>query len=108
MSAELRVGDIRREIEGLPDDAPVFVSVPGGYDCPITWAAGGSQIIDPADAEKDEDGHWPTRPGLELHAQPEWPQEELAAVEDSVRAGLFSCLSYDFRRRMGLARKVTP
>lgn len=63
---DLRVGDIRRQIEGLPDDAPAFVDI-CGLDLPITFASGGVAIIDPPDAER-VDGRWPTKPGLELWA----------------------------------------
>lgn len=62
---QLRVGAIRAAIEGLPDDAPVFVTVCDGPDLPVTYAKRCAAIIDPPD---QDDPPWITRPGLELWA----------------------------------------
>jgi hypothetical protein len=105
-AVELTVGDLRREMDGLPDDAPVFVTVVGGYDLPITWACGGTQTIVGESRAPDAEPPWETWPGLELHADPEWSEDERDAVMGSIERGLFSGFDFWQRRKMlGLIRK---
>jgi hypothetical protein len=106
-AVELTVGDLRREMDGLPDDAPVFVTVVGRYDLPITWACGGTQTIVGESRAPDAEPPWGTQPGLELHADPEWSEDERDAVMGFIERGLFSGVDFWQRRKMlGLVRKA--
>lgn len=116
MSEELKVGAVREAIEGLPDDAPAFVTV-AGWDLPLLFAGYSAAIIDPPGAEKGDDGRYPTRPGLELWAAPTWTDAEgtetrvhvIEAVNRLLATSRTDMLGWtDFARVLGVQAKDWP